>query len=880
MRTGKLCVFFGVLLLLASRSLAADAPPDPNAKLIAELRGEGEAIQRSAQEWDAAHAQLLAALLPKLGSDNLDERQNAQQPYQAICWRAARPGADAERAAATKAIAARLAPDLPEATLTFLLAQLENIGRAESVDAVAALLDHASPLVRERARCALQKNSAPEASARLRAALAKAEDPAWRIALINALGTRQDKASVAPLIKLAADKDEAVRSAAVEALARIGDKAAATAIADASKAAATVRGWNAAMNSYLLLADKLCAQGDKAPALAMYRKLLDAKGYVRCAAIIGVGRAGGAAELDMIFRALADEEAKVRGAAMEALGVMPAGEVTQALTARLRTADPAMKTGILRVLAQRSDKAGLPAFLAAAEDPNEGVRVAAYEGLAALKDPKAADVLVAALVKAKDKEMEAARNGVNAIPGDEVSAALTQALATAVPAARIEIVRCLALRGSRVTPTLLKAAEDADAGVRAESLKALTDIADDKALPLFVRLLVKATEPTEIGAAEKAITAIARRVGDPDKCAEPLLAAYAQAPAPARATLLRELGRIGGAKALGAVRTALKDQDAQTQEAAFRTLADWPDGSAAPDLIEIAKSSAPLARRVLALRGYVRAIGLLTDRPADETVKMYEDAMAAAQRPEDKKMVLGGMAGVASLGALKMAQKCVGDAALHDEALLAEVKIARSLIGSHRDEAVAALRQAIAEAKNPQVAKEAQEAINMAEKFQDYITAWQVAGPFVKEGAEGPGLFDVVFPPEKPDAKGVAWKVMPVGTTPDRPWLLELDKVLGGNDRAAYLQTRIYSPKKQQARFEMGSDDGIKVWLNGKVVHANNATRPNSPGSDQARVTLEEGWNTVLMKITQGGGEWSACLRVRAPDGAKLEGIRAQVDGK
>jgi len=877
----RLCRLLGfvALAVLGLSSLAVAAEPAAVDALIKELRGEGAAEKRTPQELEAAYGKVLDALLPKIGSDNIPERQGPCETLQALCWRASRPGADAERAAVSKAIAAKLATDLPKPARIWLTKQLLHVGRAESVDALAAELTDKDAEVRDWARRALSNNPAPEAGEKLAAALQAAGTPDERIALINALGYRRDKAAAPALIPQASADDDAVRIAAVEALALTGDPSAAEPLA-AAMAKGGPRARAMATDSYLLLADKLCQGGDKAAALAMYRKLLDATSYLRCAAIVGVGRAGGAAELDTIFRALADEDAKVRGAAMEALGIMPAGEVTQALTARLKTADPPMKIGILRVLAQRSDKAGLPAFLAAAEDPTEGIRVAAYEGLAALKDPKAADVVVAALVKAKDKELEAARNAVNAIQGDEVAAALAKALAGAPPAARVEIVRCLALRGSRVTPTLLETTGDQDAGVRAESLKALADIADDKALPLFVKLLVKATDANEIGAAEKAITAIARRVGDADKCAEPLLAAYAQAPAPARATLLRVLGRIGGTKALGAVRTALKDEEAQTQEAAFRTLADWPDGTVAPDLLDLAKGSTALARRVLALRGYVRAIGLLTDKPADDVVRMYEDAMAVAQRPEDKKVVLAGMAGVASLGALKMAQKCVGDEALRDEALLAEVKIARNLIGSHREEAATALRQAIAEAKSPQVAKEAREALNMVEKFEDYITAWQVAGPYVKEGVEGPGLFDVVFPPEKPDAKGVAWKVMPVGTTPDKPWLLELDKVLGGNDRAAYLRTRIYSPTKQQARFEMGSDDGIKVWLNGKVVHANNATRPNSPGSDQARATLEEGWNTVLLKITQGGGEWSACLRVRRPDGAKLEGIRAQIDGK
>jgi hypothetical protein len=68
----------------------------------------------------------------------------------------------------------------------------------------------------------------------------------------------------------------------------------------------------------------------------------------------------------------------------------------------------------------------------------------------------------------------------------------------------------------------------------------------------------------------------------------------------------------------------------------------------------------------------------------------------------------------------------------------------------------------------------------------------------------------------------------------------------------------------------MGSDDGLKVWLNGRVVHANNAVRPCSPGQDKVKVKLKAGANDLLLKVTQGGGEWSACCRVRSPDGQPL----------
>ncbi len=78
---------------------------------------------------------------------------------------------------------------------------------------------------------------------------------------------------------------------------------------------------------------------------------------------------------------------------------------------------------------------------------------------------------------------------------------------------------------------------------------------------------------------------------------------------------------------------------------------------------------------------------------------------------------------------------------------------------------------------------------------------------------------------------------MPVGTNADQPWLIELDKVeaLAGDNRVAYLRTKVWSPKEQKARLELGSDDGVKVWLNGQLVHANNAVRPVRAGTGQGR---------------------------------------------
>jgi hypothetical protein len=101
-----------------------------------------------------------------------------------------------------------------------------------------------------------------------------------------------------------------------------------------------------------------------------------------------------------------------------------------------------------------------------------------------------------------------------------------------------------------------------------------------------------------------------------------------------------------------------------------------------------------------------------------------------------------------------------------------------------------------------------------------------------------------------------------------------------GDNHAAYLRTFVFSPKAQEAQLELGSDDGIKAWLNGKQVHANNAARGCEPNQDKVKLTLKEGWNELMLKVNNGGGDFAACARIRAADGAKLQGLKVNVEGK
>jgi hypothetical protein len=101
-----------------------------------------------------------------------------------------------------------------------------------------------------------------------------------------------------------------------------------------------------------------------------------------------------------------------------------------------------------------------------------------------------------------------------------------------------------------------------------------------------------------------------------------------------------------------------------------------------------------------------------------------------------------------------------------------------------------------------------------------------------------------------------------------------LSKNFAGEDNVVYLRTNVWSPAEQRARLEVGTDYGIKAWLNGKLVHASNVVRKATPGDDRVPVSLQKGWNVIVMKLEQGDGSWRACARVRASDGGALDGIR------
>ena len=108
-----------------------------------------------------------------------------------------------------------------------------------------------------------------------------------------------------------------------------------------------------------------------------------------------------------------------------------------------------------------------------------------------------------------------------------------------------------------------------------------------------------------------------------------------------------------------------------------------------------------------------------------------------------------------------------------------------------------------------------------------------------------------------------------------RDWLCNSDNVndvineigLSTNRRinyhSAYALINIVSPRdRKNVAMGVGSDDGVKVWLNGKVVHVNDVHRGTTGIQDLFRVDLRTGSNLLLVKVTDRFGHWGMFFEI------------------
>jgi cysteine-rich repeat protein len=181
----------------------------------------------------------------------------------------------------------------------------------------------------------------------------------------------------------------------------------------------------------------------------------------------------------------------------------------------------------------------------------------------------------------------------------------------------------------------------------------------------------------------------------------------------------------------------------------------------------------------------------------------------------------------------------------------------------------------------PQVSN-AGRAIAVAPPTDGSFREWLVAGPYQYPAAgeclpgeqdpfEGSGVSPEVgtFAGRQsaaPDAIGLRWQA-----AVERDAHLNFNEVFSSPaPHAAYALVYVRSPDARAAQLRLGSDDGVRVWVNDVEVFERGTCRGASADQDRVDIELEPGLNRVRFMVQDGGGGWGLYGRIVDAAGAAM----------
>ena len=161
-----------------------------------------------------------------------------------------------------------------------------------------------------------------------------------------------------------------------------------------------------------------------------------------------------------------------------------------------------------------------------------------------------------------------------------------------------------------------------------------------------------------------------------------------------------------------------------------------------------------------------------------------------------------------------------------------------------------------------------------------YIRKWLILGTFVRVEPgkllthDFAGGENKLKPLEGAEVSGKKWKLH----TATEPYLNLKEGFKGEplENVVGYMAVYVYSPRARDIILDtpdmvdlvVGSDDGVRAWLNGDDILHNNTIRPWAPDQERIRgVKLKKGWNLLVLKISQHAGDWKASARFLTTSG-------------
>ena len=156
--------------------------------------------------------------------------------------------------------------------------------------------------------------------------------------------------------------------------------------------------------------------------------------------------------------------------------------------------------------------------------------------------------------------------------------------------------------------------------------------------------------------------------------------------------------------------------------------------------------------------------------------------------------------------------------------------------------------------------------------------AWYIIGPFPNPDSEG---FNSLYPPEidvdleesyEVEGEAISWKKRWDENREDG--FVNFYEMFDASEwKVGYAWTTVTVEEPQEVELRVGSDDDVKVWVNGIDALINQIGRAAQPDQDRVHVSLKQGRNQVLIKVCNREQDWGFYLRFTDSDGRPIQGL-------
>ncbi|MBN1342575.1 MAG: HEAT repeat domain-containing protein [Phycisphaerae bacterium] len=367
-----------------------------------------------------------------------------------------------------------------------------------------------------------------------------------------------------------------------------------------------------------------------------------------------------------------------------------------------------------------------------------------------------------------------------------------------------------------------------------------------------------------------------------------IVRACKKVPAKTKAMLITVLGRRRDPAGYAALIAAAKDDDESIRAQAVCAIADTREPSMDGVIRDAIYKGTPKVKAAAADAYVVVAERLLRqDKVKNEAniLKTFNDVLGMKVNDATKVAALEGLALLANPTSAGAVEKLLADPnpQVRGAAARAYLAIAPKMnLKKDAKQTAAILKKLIDAGIVPpgqmqnvlQHLRATGDKSNVAEKL-GMITHWWVIGPWPSPEWSA---FDKTFFPEKEidlaktykdGDRELKWK--PVVTASPEGRVDLRASIQPDQSVAAYGYAEVTSDQDQDVLFCTGSDDGMKLWVNGKVVFAKNEPRGLAVDMDTIPARLQKGVNKILIKVLNGGGGWEFCARVTTKDGKPVK---------